>query len=304
MEVMALIKYEKLSVTGNSKGNLFLFILELLGEEYICKKAVYIGKSEKIAIHSMVNWKKAVYLVDSFNNKIYKYDYDSNEIIETNVGRDPRHITMDENNMYVANFESDNISVIDIFNFSLNESIPAGIKPHDVLYNQNNKKLYTCCYEENEIIEYSENRDQKRYFKTSGKPMHMFVSGDCLIVMTYYVNGIVHTNINFINIITGEIEKVLKIEGLGSDFDFDEDFNNIYLLNIEDKKLYTIDVVKKEIIKITYLGGYPESLTIGKSFVYVNNSKKNQITAIDKNNHTNTKVIDLSFTPGCIKIID
>ncbi len=299
-----MIKDERLSVTGKSQGNLFLFILELSGDEYICKKAVYIGKSEKIAIHSMVNWKETLYLVDSYNNKIYKYDFISNEIIETNVGRDPRHITMDESNVYVANFESDNISVIDIFSFTLNESIPAGIKPHDVLYNQKNKKLYTCCYEENEIIEYSENREQKRYFKTSGKPMHMFVSDDCLIVMTYYVNGNVHTNINFINIVTGEIEKVLKIDGLGSDFDFDENANKIYLLNIEDKKLYSIDIAAKEIINITYLGGYPESLTIGKQFVYVNNSKKNQITAIDKNNHTISKVIDLSFTPGCIKIID
>ncbi len=304
MEVISLICDERFSVTGNSQGNLFLFLLELLGEDYICKKAVYIGKSEKIAIHSMINWQNAVYLVDSYNNKIYKYDYELNEISETNVGRDPRHITLDENNMYVANFESDNISVIDLSNFILTESIPAGIKPHDVLYNSKNRKLYTCCYEENEIIEYSENREQKRHFKTNGKPMHMFVSEDCLIVMTYFVNGNVHTNINFINIMTGEIEKVIIIDGLGSDFDFDERTNKIYLLNIVDKNLYTIDVIKKELTKTSYIGGYPESLTVGKSYVYVNNSKKNQITVIEKISHTIAKVIDLSFTPGCIKVIN
>ncbi len=304
MEVIALICNEILSVTGNSQGNLFLFVLELSEEEYTCKKAVYIGKSEKIAIHSIVNWQNSIYLVDSYNNKIYKYDLNLNEISETNVGRDPRHITLDENSIYVANFESDNISVIDITNFSLTESIPAGIKPHDVLYNPNNKKLYTCCYEENEIIEYSENREEKRYFKTNGKPMHMFISKDCLIVMTYFVNGNVHTNINFINLVTGEIEKVIKVEGLGSDFDFDESNNKIYLINIVDKNLYIIDAVKKELIKTSYLGGYPESLTVGNYYVYINNSKKNQITAIDKDYYTISKTIDISFTPGCIKIVN
>jgi len=304
MEVIALICNEILSVTGNSQGKSFLFILELSEEQYICKKAVYIGKSEKIAIHSIVNMHDCVYMIDSYNNKIYKYDMKLNEISETNVGRDPRHIALDENNIYVANFESDNISVIDIVNFTLTESIPAGIKTHDVLYDPNSKKLYICCYEENEIMEYSENREEKRCLKTNGKPMHMFILKGCLIVMTYFVNGNVHTNINFINLATGEIEKVIKIEGLGSDFDFDEDNDKIYLINIVDKNLYIIDMAKKELVKTVYLGGYPESLTVGKHYVYINNSKKNQITAVDKDNHTITKNLDISFTPGCIKVIN
>ena len=295
---------ETLAVTGNSQGNLFLFILELSDNEYVCKKAVYIGKSEKIAIHSIVNCQDCIYMVDSHNNKIYKYDLISNEISEANAGRDPRHIALDDNNIYVTNFESDNISVIDKANFLLTESIPAGIKPHDVLYCTDNKKLYMCCYEENEIIEYSESREEKRCLKTSGKPMHMFIWEDCLIVMTYFVNGSVHTNINFISLVTTEIEKVITVDGLCSDFDFDRSNNKIYLINIVDKNLYIIDTLKKELSKIIYLGGYPESLTVGNSYVYINNSKKNQITAIDRKHHTISKNIDISFTPGCIKVVN
>lgn len=298
------MKYDKVSITGVYQGRLMLFILELWEDDYICTKAVNLGKEDKFAIHSIVNSGNSIYLADSFNDKIYKYEYKLNELSEETVGRDPRHMCIEGDNMYVANFESDNISVIDLSNFNLIESIPAGIKPHDVLYNNNNHKLYVCCYEENEIIEYAINREIKRHFAADGKPMHMFLSGDKIILMTYFVNGNVHTKINFINIESGTIEKVIVLDGLGSDFDIDYNKNMLYVINIVDKNLYIIDILKKETVKSVYLGGYPESLTVGEKYVYVTNSKKNQITTVNSDNLTVSNVINLGFSPSCIKIIN
>lgn len=298
------MKYDdKVSVTGTYQGRLMLFIMELCKEDYICTKAVNFGKEDKLAIHSIMNSGNSVYLADSYNNKIYKYEFVLNEISEETVGRDPRHMCIENDNMYVANFESDNISVIDLSNFSLTESIPAGIKPHDVLYNKANDKLYTCCYEENEIIEYSSDREKKRLFTTDGKPMHMFVEDGNLVVMTYFVNGNVHTKINFINIESGKIEKVILMEGLASEFDVDKSKKLLFVINIVDKNLYIIDTAKKETVKTVFLGGYPESLTVGEKYVYVTNSKKNQITVIESDNLKISEVINLGFTPNCIKII-
>lgn len=296
-------KDDKFSVTGVYQGRLMLFIMELIGEDYICKKAVNLGHDDKTAIHSIINSGSAVYLADSYNDKIYKYDYAINELSDVTVGRDPRHMCIEEDRMYVANFESDNISVIDLPNFNLIESIPAGIKPHDVLYNKNNNRLYSCCYEENEIIEYSSNWEMKRHFITDGKPMHMYVSGNSIIIMTYFVNGNVHTKINFINIDTGKIERAIVIDGLASDFDIDYKKNILYVINIVDKNLYIIDVTKKETAKLLFLGGYPESLTVGEKYVYITNSKKNQITSIDSDDFSVSKSINLGFAPSCIKII-
>ncbi len=297
------MKDDKVSVTGIYQGRMMLFIMELLGEEYICKKAVNLGKEDKLAIHSIINYGNSVYLADSYNNKIYKYDYAQNELSEESAGRDPRHMCIADDNMYVANFESDNISVIDLPNFALTESIPAGIKPHDIIYSKNDEKLYICCYEENEILEYSEKHELKRHFTTDGKPMHMFISGNYIILMAYFANGNVHTKINFINIETGKIENVILIDGLASDFDIDYKRNLIYVINIEDKKLYIIDTAKKETVKLIFLGGYPESLTVGEKYVYISNSKKNQITVIDSDKLAVDRAISLNFSPSCIKII-
>lgn len=294
---------DKVCVIGTYEGRVMLFVMELWREDYFCKKAVNFGKEDNLAIHSILNSGNSVFLADSFNNKIYKYDYILNEVSEVTVGRDPRHMYIEEDNMYVANFESDNISVIDLSNFTLTESIPAGIKPHDVLYNKKNQKLYTSCYEENKIIEYYNNREIRQFY-SDGKPMHMFVSGENIIVMTYFANGNVHTKINFINIESGKIEKVIVMDGLASDFDINYSQNLLYVINIEDKNLYIIDITKKEIVKLIFLGGYPESLTVGEEYVYVTNSKKNQITVIEKDNFTISNLINLGFTPSCIKIIN
>lgn len=294
---------EKIVTTGISQGRLLMFIMELYRENYLFKKAVNIGLSDSFAIHSLTVYENSVYMADSFNNKIYKYDYNSNEFFETNVGRDPRHMCLDNENIYVANFESDNISIIDINTFTLTGSIPAGIKAHDVIYSEKDNSLYTSCYEENEVKEYVIDKGLKRSFKTEGKPMHLFLLNDTIIAMTYYVNGNVQTKINFINLKNGNIEDIIIIEGLASDFLLDNENNMLYILNIVDKSLYIVDATLRQIIKKVYIGGYPESLSYGNSNIYVTNSKKQQITVVEKNEYNITSSIDLQFVPNLIKVI-
>lgn len=293
---------EKIVTTGISQGNLFLFIIELQGENCIFKKAVNLGKSDSLAIHSMEVSKNAVYLADSYMNKIYKYDIITNDFLETNVGRDPRHMCLDNENIYVANFESDNISIIDLNSFTLTGSIPAGIKAHDVIYSIKSNSLYTSCYEENEVAEYSIDKGLRRSFKTEGKPMHLFASDDRIMAMTYYANGNVHTKINYINLNSAMIENIIVIDGLCTDFLHDHEQNILYAINIVDKCLYIINSDLREITQRIYLGGYPESLSCGQDNIYITNSKRQQITIMDKKKH-DLRFMDLQFVPGLIKVI-
>jgi DNA-binding beta-propeller fold protein YncE len=300
MEVIAV--YDgKIVTTGICQGKLFLFIMELLKEDYYFKKALYLGAGDSLAIHSIEVFNDAVYMADSFNNKIYKFD-SANNFFETNVGRDPRHMCMDKDNIYVANFESDNISIIELDSFTLTGSLPAGIKTHDVIYSEKSNSLYTTCYEENEVLEYSIDNGIRRRFKTDGKPMHIFVLDDTIIVMTYYVNGIVQTKLNFINLSNKDIEDTIDIDGLASDFLLDYENNMLYIINIVDKSLYIADALLRKIIKKIYLGGYPESISCGSKNIYVTNSKKQQIDVIEKQGH-NISTLKLMFIPGLIEII-
>ena len=294
---------EKIVTTGISRGRLLMLIMELCEDNYSLKKVVNLGLSDSLAIHSIAFFENSVYMADSFNNKIYKYDGKSNDLSETNVGRDPRHMCLDNENIYVANFESDNISIIDLNSFTLTGSIPAGIKAHDVIYSQKNNSLYTSCYEENEVVEYAIDNGLRRSFKTDGKPMHLFLLNDTIIAMTYHVNGNIHTKINFINLKDGNIEDIIIIEGLASDFLLDYENNMLYILNIVDKSLYIVNEALREIVKKVYLGGYPESVSCGGNNIYVTNSKKQQITVIEKKGYNIARSIDLQFVPDLIKVI-
>lgn len=299
-----MVDMESCFITGFCE-NRFLFMKILLTEEdYICNKIFSFNKNDKISIHSIINRENTAFLANSYNNKTYKYDFDLNEFSEVTVGRDPRHMCLSKDNLYVTNFESDNISVIDLENYILAESIPAGIKPHDIIYSEKRDSIYISCYEENEIIEYKIKYGEMLHYKTNGKPMHIFLFNDQLIVMTYFVNGSIHTKINFLNIYSREIVDVLIIEGLASDFDLDYENDLLYMINIVDKKIYIVDINKKNILKKIFLGGYPESLSIGNESVLVTNSKKNLITLIDKKSQTAKQNINLSFTPYCIKSIN
>ena len=302
MEVIAVYD-EKIVTTGISRGRLLMLIMELCEDNYALKKVVNLGLSDSLAIHSIAFFENSVYMADSFNNKIYKYDGKSNELSETNVGRDPRHMCLDNENIYVANFESDNISIIDLNSFALTGSIPAGIKAHDVVYSQKNNSLYTSCYEENEVVEYAIDNGLRRSFKTDGKPMHLFLLNDTIIAMTYHVNGNIHTKINFINLKDGNIEDIIIIEGLASDFLLDYENNMLYILNIVDKSLYIVNESLREIVKKVYLGGYTESVSCGGNNIYVTNSKKQQITVIEKKGYNIARSIDLQFVPDLIKVI-
>jgi len=296
---------DKVVVTGYSQNRYMIMILELTDEDnYVCNKVYNITDIEKIATHSILNEGNIVYLADSYNNKVYKFDFNLNKYEVTNVGRDPRHMCTNNENIYVTNFESDNISVIEIENFTLAGSIPAGIKPHDITYYKNNNNLYTSCYEENQILEYNLKDGNKKYFKTEGKPMHIFVENNNIIAMTYFVNGSIYTKINFINIETQDIENVIKVKGLASDIDLDIVNNLLYLINIEDKSLYIIDICKRNILKKIFIGGYPESLSFGVNNIYVTNSKKNLISIIDIATFSTMKNIELEFSPACIKVIN
>ncbi len=293
---------EVVATMGISRGQLMMYIIELWDEEYVCNEVLHLGTKDSLAIHSILSYEKFLFMADSFNNKIYKYDLSSKEVYETNVGRDPRHMCMDNKNMYVANFESDNISIIDLESFTLSGSIPAGIKAHDVKYNPINNSLYTTCYEENLLMEYSIEEGKSRNIKTDGKPMHLFLQEDTIIVMTYYVNGNIQTKINLIDINEGKITDIIVIEGLISDFQLDYENNILYMINIMDKCLYMVDAEAKEVIKKLYMGGYPEAVTIGNC-IYVTNSKKQEITLIDKKGLRIISSVELNFVPDLIKVI-
>jgi DNA-binding beta-propeller fold protein YncE len=295
---------EIVAVSGYLRDIYSLYVLGIYEDAYEVMKVINISERDKILIHSMESIGSFVYLVDSFNNKILRINTQSEELIETTVGRDPRHICIGKECMYAANFESDNISIIDLDSFSLTGSLPSGIKPHDLKSDEKTGRLYVSCYEENRIAEYDIESGSVQNYITEGKPMHLFLDEKDIIAMTYYANGNVETKINFIDKGTKKISDLLTVEGLGSDIAFDREGKRLYMINIVGRSLVAVDTEGRKIMQSYVLGGYPENLSIGKNSVFVTNSKKRQISIINKKNLSLTRNVYLQFTPDCIKSLN
>lgn len=299
---------EKLLLIANKNDKLFLYVLEINELGYKIDFAKDLGFIEEILIHSILLNENNVYLTDSYNNKIYKFDMNDNNIIETYVGKDPRHMCIEMNNLYVTNFDSNNISIIDVDTLQLKASIPAGIKPHDIIYINEGDKLFVSCYEENQIIEFILPDEIKRYITIDGKPMHILIFKEKLIVMSYYTNGSIHsqvyTRIIIIDALSGLVEDTIEIIGLCSDFNIDYLTEKLFVLNIEDKDIYLIDLnsFKKE--KKIHIGGYPECIDFGKKHIIITNSKKNQIIFLDRKDLTVSKTYELNFSPYSFKVLN
>jgi len=234
---------------------------------------------------------------------VIKYNLENNEYLECNTGKDPRHLCKCLENIYITNFESDSISIIEADKCILTGTMTVGVKPHDIVSNIDNTKLYIACYEENQILEYDLITSDKKYFNINGKPMHLIVCDNCLFVLSYLLNDFISTELYIINLNTGKVEKTYLIKEITTNFVYDKDTNKLFILAIESGYVYTINLSTDQIKKQIHLNGYLEDLSVSNQFLYIANSNRNDILIVDKLDFKQISNIILDFSPLYIKSI-
>lgn len=293
---------ERICVSGNKDGRFVLLVIDTDGTDLAVRRVFCMPEGKETAVHSMLCTRECIYAADSYNNSLYRLDMSGRDNQELTVGRDPRHMAVDGGCLYVTNFESDNISIVDTDSFTLTGSVPADIKPHDIICGECGQ-LYISCYEQNKVLEYSYPEGNRRYFDTEGKPMHLAKDGNCIIAMTYFTNGSISSKINFIDIQKQKTEDIIKINGLCSAMDYDILNKKLYIVNIDDKNIYVIDTAKRSLLKMIHMGGYPEDVSCGLKRVYVTNSRKGSISFINSSTAKIEGTAELGFSPDCIKFM-
>ncbi len=294
---------DELILVGSKNNFINIAKLEFDKDNFVINKMHHINPNNEIMLHSCLLNENILYILDSFNNMVIKYNIANNEYLECYTGKDPRHICKCLDNLYITNFESDSISIIDADTCILTGTVTVGVKPHDILANDSNTKLYIACYEENEILEYDINNSEKKYLNIDGKPMHLILFNNCLFVLSYLVNDVISTEINIINLETYAVEETYFIKEITTNFVYDEDTNNLFVLAIESGTVYSVNLTSKQIKKQIHLNGYLEDISVSKQYLYVVNSSRNYISIIDKFSIKQIENIYLDFTPLYIKTL-
>ena len=294
---------DELILVGNKNNCINITKLEFDNDNCVINKMHDINPNNEIMLHSCLLDENSLYILDSFNNKVIKYNIENNKYLECYTGKDPRHICKCLDNLYVTNFESDSVSIIDAVSCILVGTITVGVKPHDILANSDNTKLYIACYEENEILEYDINKSEKKRLNIDGKPMHLILFNNCLFVLSYLLNDNISTEINVINLDTYEVEETYFIKEITNNFVYDKDTNNLFVLAIESGIIYSVNLTSKQIKKQMHLNGYLEDISVSKQYLYVVNSSRNYISIIDKFSIKQIENIYLDYTPLYVKVI-
>lgn len=296
---------DKILISGCCNKRTIIAIIKVYDNDTSEYEKILLGKTNCIyGLHSLYICGDNIFAVDSYNGLIYSYNLEKKDFKQTVVGKDPRHIAKIDNNLYITNFESDNLSVIDCKKFFLSASIPMGIKPHDIIEEVETKRIYATCYEQNYILEYDTITGERSKFKIKGKPIHMDKYEDDLYVISYHLNGNIKSKLSIIDTCNKDTKELCEIKGFVTSIKFDKKYKTLYMINIEDRFLYSYDLSLKKPCKLSYLGGYPEDIDIGQESVYITNSKKKSLTKINRKTKELTAIIDLSFIPECIKVFN
>ncbi len=294
---------DNLIIVGSKNNCIIISNLILSNENYILQDINQIKLCNETILHSCLIVENSLYILDSFNNNVIKYNLENNEYLECNTGKDPRHLCKCLENIYITNFESDSISIIEADKCILTGTMTVGVKPHDIVSNIDNTKLYIACYEENQILEYDLITSDKKYFNINGKPMHLIVCDNCLFVLSYLLNDFISTELYIINLNTGKVEKTYLIKEITTNFVYDKDTNKLFILAIESGYVYTINLSTDQIKKQIHLNGYLEDLSVSNQFLYIANSNRNDILIVDKLDFKQISNIILDFSPLYIKSI-
>ena len=294
---------DELILVGSKNNSINIAKLEFDNDNFTINNLHNISPNNKIMLHSCLLYENSIYILDSFNNLLIKYSIENSEYLECCTGKDPRHICKCLDYIYITNFESDSVSIIDDKSCTLVGTITVGPKPHDILANELNTKLYIACYEENEILEYDINSSEKKHLSIEGKPMHLILFNNYLFVLSYSINGDISTEIYIINLDNYKTEKKYFINEITSNFAYDEDTNKLFILAIESGTVYSLDLNSGQIKKQIHLNGYLEDISVDKQYLYLANSSRNYISIIDKFNINQIKNISLDFSPIYIKAI-
>lgn len=294
---------DKLILVGSKNNCINITKLEFQDNDCVINKLNQINTNSDFMLHSCLLHGNSLYIIDSFNNVVIKYNIESDEYIDCYTGKDPRHICKCLDYLYITNFESDSISIIEAENCLLVGTVTVGVKPHDILSNDSNTKLYIACYEENKILEYYINNSEKKYFNIEGKPMHLIQYNNFLFVLSYCLNDNISTEISVINLDNYSVVDTFYIKEITNNFVYDMDTNNLFVLAIESGIIYSINLTSKQVKKQMHLNGYLEDISVSKEYLYVVNSNRNYISVIDKFNIKQIENIYLDFTPLYIKIV-
>lgn len=238
------------------------------------------------------------------------FNPNTNKIIkEVNVGNHPAHLVFTNDGKYavVTNNEDNNITVIDMKNFSVVKTIPTGKGPHGFRISNDSQFAYIANMGENSVsvINLTTLKEVKK-IQVGKTPVTTGITSDgkTLVVTLNKENALA-----IIDLPSGKIVKVKVGEGPAQVY-IQSDNKFAYVANQGTEKnpshtLSKVDLQSKQVVATIETGNGSHGVVTSpdQKFTYVTNMFDNTVSVIDNSKNKVVKTIPVGKTPNGISIM-
>ncbi|MGH9339806.1 MAG: beta-propeller fold lactonase family protein [Acidobacteriota bacterium] len=226
---------------------------------------------------------------------------------EVKVGNAPTYAALspDGGLLYVTNFASDEVKVIDTTRRRVVATFYAGYEPLGIAVNPSGTKIFVTNYS-NGLVKVV---DAKTYqilddIKVSGIPSNVVISPNgAQAFVTNFGRGKIG-RVDFIDTtshdVTGEIE--IGVRPLAAAVSLLGDY--LYVICGGSDELYVIDIADKKVIQKMAVGHAPDGIALSPdgNTLYVSNSRTNDISVIDLLDLRETRRVSVGKRPWSLDV--
>src|SRR5699024_10654933 len=231
----------------------------------------------------VVDDNKDLLIINSLDDSLFKINIENKKLLYyLKVGRYPLNISIFKDRVYVLNYDSRSIFIIDKKDFILLESISIGGKLTDMVIDEMNGKIYISNWEKKSISEINIDSGKLRNISLSCNPLRIIIVREYLFILSSFNSqSINHSRLLKLNLENNEIVSMIEVKG--NFFDFIKIYNKdkFALIDIKSSNIFELDYKIQKIIKQRYIGGFPNKLVSDNKYIYISDLINNEIIILD-----------------------
>ncbi len=240
---------------------------------------------QKGPIDLFMDKKEKLLLVNALNDSLIKIDIKSEKLISfIKLGRYPSNIRIFSDKIYVINSDSNSLSILDEKTMESIETISLGNNPSSIEIDEIYKRIYISNFESYSISVLDFNGGLQE-IKIPDKPLKIKISDENIYILSI-INNSVYNKSRLMAIDRRSMKNTWSIELDGLFFDLVKvaKYDIFYLINPEDRFLYSFNERGRRLEKSIFLGGLPKKILYdGEENIYINDISNNEVLVVDIN---------------------
>lgn len=219
--------------------------------------------------------KNLIYIPSSIDGVIYIYDLIEDKILDTvSAGGNLSQIALCNEELYIANEDSDSIYILDRQTLSPIGIIGLDCTPHGLDFDKNSNRLYVSCINSIVCVDV-ENKQIYKQINLDSKAWHLKINKESNELYVSTLDG----KVIIIDLENMNVKKILNDFLLPLEIRFNYKNKKVYIADLGYKTIKILDFNNSKYIANINVDGVPQGLEVSKDgkFLFISDTQNNCI---------------------------